>query len=447
MKIVLYSLSLLTLLGAAVPAAVAQAPWAAVTPPWDTQTFNTQNVTMMALYGASNIRLLVEGRTTTSGTSYSVVYTSTNEGLIWSSNSLARHQPGSTGTELLDYAPLDEANAWAVIASYNNPSSTQTRTSVDLLKTTTGVAGFTAVPNPAGMNLQFVRGFSATTAVARVANASGFLRTTDGGQNWVPVAPTLATVGQTLQRTTTLGSHLWIPTTAGDVLYTADQGQTWATAATGLGANLRGVAFRDAQHGLAYGGTQFARTTDGGQTWEPVVFSGPARTTYLVALPGTSAGYISVGAGFSSCISGSTAGTAVSTDDGSTWTTVESTDSHSIVAASSPTRVWTNKQDKLAPICAPHQLSRYAGLPLAAKIPTVKLVELYPNPTTGPVQLPAAGAYRQATVFDALGRQRRTLALATTATTLSLADLGAGVYMVVLTGPATRQATRISVMP
>lgn len=444
MKITLRSLLLLALLGAAAPAALAQAPWAAANTPWPTTGFDTHRVTMLELTGSSMVWLLAEGTTSTSRTTYSDVHTSTNAGQTWSAINLAFHQPGSVGTELRDYSPLDSQNAWEVIT---NSNGSLVVTSVDLRKTTTGVGGFTTVPNPAGMNLLFVRAFSPTTAVALVANAPGLLRTTDGGLTWGPVAPTLATTGQALRRTVTLGSRLWVPTTAGDVHYTADQGQTWGTSATGLGVNLQGIAFRDAQHGLAYGGTQLARTTDGGLTWGPVAFSGPAHTTYLIAVPGTAAGYISVGAGPSGCVRGSTVGTAVSADDGLTWTNVESTDSHSIVAAGSPSQVWANKQNPLAPVCVPDALSTYVGSPLAATVPTAGLVGLYPNPTTGPVQLPAAGTYRQATVYDALGRPCRTVTLAATAAALDLASLGAGVYVVVLTGPATRQASRISVMP
>lgn len=113
-----------------------------------------------------------------------------------------------------------------------NSNGFLTLTSVDLRKTTTGVDGFATVPNPAGLDLLFVRAFSATVVVARVATASGFLRTTDGGQTWAPVVPTPpATAGPALRRTVTLGSRLWVPTTAGEVLYTADQSQTWGTAA------------------------------------------------------------------------------------------------------------------------------------------------------------------------------------------------------------------------
>ena len=78
---------------------------------------------------------------------------------------------------------------------------------------------------------------------------------------------------------------------------------------------------------------------------------------------------------------------------------------------------------------------------------TSELVGLYPNPTTGPIQLPAAGTYQQATVYDALGRKCRTTPLVSTALTLNLAELGAGVYEVVLAGPSNRQTSRIVVLP
>lgn len=397
----------------------------------------------MELTGSTGVWIVVSG-SFFNGRTYAEVHASDNNGASWSSVALGNYFAPSGGWQLQDCSTLDGQVAWAVIKNYT-PSGTY---SVELHKTTTGVAGFGPVPNPAGMDLQFVRAFSANVAVARVANTSIFLRTTNGGQTWGPVLqPPVATAGSALRRTITLGSRLWIPTTAGNVIYTTDQGQTWEVSATGLGSTLRGVAFRDAQNGLAYSATQLARTSDCGQTWTPVAFSGPARTTQMVAIPGAPAGYISVGAGTTSCISGSALGTAVSVDDGLTWTNLESTYSHTAVAASSPTRAWTDNQDLRAPGCVTETLSRYVGSPLPTKPSAAGRVGLYPNPTVGPLQLPAAGTFYCAVVYDAVGRQLLTQPLAQAASTLNLATLGAGVYEVVLTGQQRHQATRITVLP
>lgn len=98
---------LLAVLGAATPAALAQSPWVSVIPPWNTGGFNTQTVTMMQLTGPGNISVLVEGSTSNGIGSYSVMHTSTDNGQIWSSTSLAGRQGSSTGTALRDYSPLD----------------------------------------------------------------------------------------------------------------------------------------------------------------------------------------------------------------------------------------------------------------------------------------------------------------------------------------------------
>ena len=420
----------------------AQTPWATIsTSPL--QLSASPQLQSMELIGSTGVWIVVSG-SFFNGRTYAEVYASNNDGASWSSVVLGNFFIPSGGWQLQDCSTLDGQVAWAVIKNYT-PSGTY---SVELHKTTTGVGGFGTVLNPAGMDLQFVRAFSANVAVARVANTSVFLRTTDGGQTWAPVLqPPAATAGQALLRTITLGTRLWIPTTAGNVIYTTDQGQTWGAAATGLGPTLRGVAFRDAQNGLAYSSHQLARTSDGGQTWTPVAFSGPARTTQIVAIPGAPAGYISVGAGTTSCISGSALGTAVSVDDGLTWTNLESTQSHTVVAAGSPTRAWTNNQDLRAPVCVTETLSRYAGAPLPTRPSAAERVGLYPNPTVGTLHLPSTGTFYHAAVYDAVGHQLLTQPLAQAASTLNLAQLGAGVYVVVLTGQDRRQTTRIIVLP
>lgn len=123
--------------------------------------------------------------------------------------------------------------------------------------------------------------------------------------------------------------------------YTSDRGLTWNTAATSLPANtgiyLKGLAFRDANNGLAYTGSdsyigapdvrQVARTSDGGRTWTVLSTLWPADITAIAACPSSTGAYY-VGAGYTvtypvgvnhATIAGIV---AASTDDGASWQTL-----------------------------------------------------------------------------------------------------------------------------
>ena len=392
----------------------------------------------MQLTGPTSIWMVV-GRGYSLGQRADNVYTSNDEGQTWNARELASSHC-SNGSGLRDCWTLDGQVAWAVttdLSMYTVPPS-------ELLKPTTGIAGFATVKVPvgAGEDLRFVRGFSAAVALAAVMASPGattwpFLRTTNGGQSWLPVAqPPALTPGDELRKGVLLGNQLWITTKLGNVLYTFDQGQTWQSSASGLGANLRNVVFRDSQHGLAYGADQLRRTTDGGQTWTTFAYTGPARTSSITAVPGALASYLSVADN----------GTASSTDDGVTWVNLESTSAHSIVTASSPTRAWTTMDAPYFSLSG--TLARYVGAALPTRASTENGTFVYPNPTAGSVHLPAAGTYQRAIVYDMLGKQRLTTTLQRAGTSeLPLAELGAGVYEVVLIGINTRQTTRILVLP
>ena len=90
------------------------------------------------------------------------------------------------------------------------------------------------------------------------------LRTTNGGQNWVDVSPSLAVFRDTDFVDASTG---W---TVGGLIYkTTDGGQSW-TQQHAPPDLLYSVSFADAQHGWACGwGPTLLHTDDGGQTWTP----------------------------------------------------------------------------------------------------------------------------------------------------------------------------------
>ncbi len=115
------------------------------------------------------------------------------------------------------------------------------------------------------------------------------LTTSNGGGAWVRVAdaglpPALPNEGAFAASGTNVAvqgrDRIWIGTSAGRVLRSADGGRTWAIASTpiktGESAGIFSIAFRDALHGIVVGGDyrkeadavdNAAVTSDGGVTW------------------------------------------------------------------------------------------------------------------------------------------------------------------------------------
>jgi photosystem II stability/assembly factor-like uncharacterized protein len=161
------------------------------------------------------------------------------------------------------------------------------------------------------------------------------LLTDDGGSTWskIPaenmprVIPNEAAFAASNTQLAVQGSsNAWIATGGGGearVFRSMDRGRTWLVSVSGVpggaSAGLFGIAFADANNGLAVGGDyaiargptdRAIRTTDGGVTWTPV--KGPdGTTTGLAFIPNSRPpAFAAVGAH----------GTAITRDFGATWT-------------------------------------------------------------------------------------------------------------------------------
>ena len=365
----------------------------------------------------------------------SYVYTSTDAGQTWPQSLIGGGNvstgPGRTasGIRALDIWALDAANAWMVTHDYGTDQ-------YQVLKTTTGPLGFgSPLALPTTKPIQYVRFFNATEGIAlaapdMVANTWGIYRSTDGGSTWTlkTVAGTTLT-NEEFTSCEVVGRNVWGVTTSDKLIFTNDGGQTWAAASPGI-AKYR-VVFRSATQGLAYGydfvpsgqPVPVRRTTDGGLTWTPVAVAGPMRTTQVVAVAGQPGTYLSVGKYPQS-------GSALSKDDGLTWSNLESTYSHDAVATGPGNQAWATATDD-AVTRTMMQLNA-SVLPTRASNPATP--QGYPNPTTGVVTIEAAPYARQATFFDVLGRVAGQQLLPTRATRLDLTELAPAIYRVQLTG-------------
>lgn len=163
--------------------------------------------------------------------------------------------------------------------------------------------------------------------------------TTDGGARWTPVPAGVLPPAQPGEGAfaasgtcvVTLGTNeAWVGTGAADtarVLRTHDGGRSWEVAATpiagGRTSGIAALAFRDALHGMALGGDvagadartdNVAVTVDGGRTWRGGGRPGFSGAVYGAAtVPGRPGWVVVVGP----------KGLAYSTDDGASWTNVD----------------------------------------------------------------------------------------------------------------------------
>jgi photosystem II stability/assembly factor-like uncharacterized protein len=174
------------------------------------------------------------------------------------------------------------------------------------------------------------------------------LATEDGGLHWherglqmpqaLPGEFAFAASGQCI--TTDHGRRAWFGTSAGRVFRSDDGGATWTVAqtpiASGSGTNgIFALAFRGQQHGLAVGGdflaetaspNNFARTSDGGKTWQ------------LVARPSEYRSGVTWVDGHTAIAVGPS-GSDVSTDGGTTWQRFDNR-SLDTVDCASPVACW-----------------------------------------------------------------------------------------------------------
>ncbi|MCC3158513.1 T9SS type A sorting domain-containing protein [Hymenobacter sp. 15J16-1T3B] len=345
------------------------------------------------------------------------VYRTSDAGRTWQNVSPAL--AGSHYHYFQDLQAVDNQQAWAVVASSATSGGPYTN---QMLGTTDGGATWALRSLPApdfatgSLSLHW---FSRSEGVLFSQHARALYRTTDGGLSWqpVPTLPALPASAANMQLYESGGVlTLYSQTTGSSTPLThwvsTTRGLTWqllqlnAAALTGL------PVFRDAQHALTVQAGQLWSTADAGQSWTAVAAPPFQQYTAFSPVPGTAA-YVAGAFSYQYLNNTGPKGSAITYDDGRTWTLLENRNSFATIRFVAPDAAWYLQADfdPLGSIATFGAIGRYTGAVLATRhaSPAAAALQVYPNPSASgrfTLHVPATGPrIRSVRVLDALGRE------------------------------------------
>lgn len=248
-------------------------------------------------------------------------FTRTADGVTWTAGLTPAP---TTSTEPVGISAVDASTAWIVMGDNVSNGGYLYRTQNGGTSWTRQATG--AFVASQGGYSNAVHMYSATNGTCMGDPSGGYfevLRTTDGsawtrvpsGSLPTPVTGEVGLVGAFAFS----GNKLWFGTNQGRVIYSADQGNTWAAATLSSGLQLNRLAFCSDLVGIAAttnpanSATQLWRTSNGGASWSTVSPTGSYLGGYLAAVPGTTSTFINT----------SSAGSSYSTDGGLSWTAID----------------------------------------------------------------------------------------------------------------------------
>jgi photosystem II stability/assembly factor-like uncharacterized protein len=277
-------------------------------------------------------------------------------------------------------------------------------------------------------------------------------RTVDGGDNWtqVPAAnianPLSGEYGYNSVPTAS-GNTLWFPTNKGRLFRSTDMGLNWTAAqapltdfGSALPANSGSFDVSSPTNGflLKTSGTVAVpvytkyTTVDGGQTWSAgSPFTGTRKI--LTYIPGTTT--------IVATSQAAPIGTSVSTDNGATWTDVESAAQRGASDFLNATTGWTAGFSQDETTGGIFKLTSPLGVSAPVAAASFKV---YPNPATSTVTVSTADvASYKLSVTDLSGKNVMTKSLNGMENTLDISALSTGAYFFELSSDNKKEVVKI----
>lgn len=408
---------------------------------WTTQNTNFQvesrGISEIMIVDANTVWALAYDGATPANNIQDFTRTS-NGGTTWTSGVVELFD---TDQNINNLQPLSATNAWVSAlnpaeaggAVYNTTDGGDTWTN----KNPTGYI------TPGDSFLNVVHFFNATTGFSQgdpigsgVNRKFEIYRTTDSGNTWTALTNTPSPLSNEYGLNggnVAAGNSFWFVTDQGKLYRTTDMGLTWTKLNTpvatfsSLTASAR-IHFANDNVGILIGttssGSTLYKTTDGGTTWSTGTpyTAGYAQMDYIK--------------GTTTLVSTNPSTTpptvAISNDNATTWTVIDSGTQRNAIAFFNGTTGWAGG---FTSSTLTGGMFKYAGpsLGLNDKATTNAKLKAYPNPTGNVLNLSGV-SINQVVAYDLLGKQVMNTSFAgQNEVTLDVSSLQTGMYLLSVT--------------
>ncbi|MBC7525222.1 MAG: T9SS type A sorting domain-containing protein [Flavobacterium sp.] len=368
-----------------------------------------------------------------------------NGGTTWTPGTI---NVGNTTNLITNISPVSATTAW--VGSVNSTAGLG-----GVFKTSDGgltwVAQNATAYTGAGAYFDSVHFFDANNGLTigdPVGGEFEVYKTTDGGTTWTQVPGTSLPNPLTNEASYTggyaySGTTLWFTTSSGRLYKTPDMGTTWTVSQAPLtdfgGAAQSGaVDFSSPANGclLKTVGTtiSFYTTSDGGNTWSAATTFAGGYNRLLSYIPGTN----TIVATGQNATAPSVPGSSYSTNNGTSFTTIDTGTQRGYNTFLNPTTGWSAGFNTSSTVGG---IFKFSGNLANETFTKENGFKLFPNPTNGEVSINSMDDAFSLKVIDITGKVLLEKTFSGIENSISISSLSSGVYFFKLTNSENKSQT------